>query len=53
MENMDFDLRSIQEARELCRYGSIAAGRIAKYTEEQIDKILRSMVKAQNLPRWL
>ncbi len=46
MENMDFDLRSIQEARELCRYGSIAAGRIAKYTEEQIDKILRSMVKA-------
>lgn len=46
MENMDFDLRSIQEARELCKYGSVAAGRIAKYTEEQIDRILRSMVKA-------
>lgn len=45
MENMDFDLRSIQEARDLCRYGAIAAERIGKYTEEQIDRILRNMVK--------
>lgn len=45
MDNMDFDLRSIQDARDLCKYGSVAAERIAKYTEEQIDKILRNMVK--------
>ncbi len=45
MENIDFDLQSIQEARDLCRYGSIAAERLAKYTEDQIDKILRNMVK--------
>lgn len=45
MDNMDFDLRSIQEARDLCRYGSVAADRIAKYSEEQIDKILRNMAK--------
>lgn len=45
MDNMDFDLRSIQEARDLCKYGSVAAERIAKYTEEQIDKILRNMVR--------
>ena len=45
MDNIDFDLRSIQEARDLCKYGSIAAERIAKYTEEQIDRILRNMVK--------
>ncbi|MGN0293090.1 MAG: acetaldehyde dehydrogenase (acetylating) [Lachnospiraceae bacterium] len=45
MENLDFDLRSVQEARDLCRYGAIAAAQIAKYTEEQIDKILRNMVK--------
>ena len=33
MDNMDFDLRSVQEARDLCRYGAVAAERIAKYTE--------------------
>ena len=46
MDNMDLDLRSIQEARDLCKYGSAAAERIAKYSEDQIDKILQNMVRA-------
>lgn len=45
MENFDKDLRSIQEARNLARLGKVAADKIADYTEEQIDKILRNMVK--------
>jgi acetaldehyde dehydrogenase (acetylating) len=45
MENFDKDLRSIQEARDLARLGKVAANKIADYTEEQIDKILRNMVK--------
>lgn len=46
MENFDFDLRSIQEARNLARQGGIAAKIMASYSEEQIDKILKSMVEA-------
>lgn len=46
MENFDNDLRSIQEARNLAHLGKIATEKIAAYTEEQIDKILRNMVKA-------
>lgn len=45
MEHMDYDLRSIQEVRDLTRLGQIATEQIATYTEEQIDKILRNMVK--------
>lgn len=45
MENIDRDLRSVQEARDLARLGKIAANQIADYTEEQIDKILCSMVR--------
>ncbi|MBS5823099.1 MAG: acetaldehyde dehydrogenase (acetylating) [Clostridium argentinense] len=45
MENFDKDLRSIQEARNLARLGKIAADKIADYTEEQIDKIIRNMVR--------
>jgi acetaldehyde dehydrogenase (acetylating) len=45
MENIDYDLRSIQEARELARKGKVAANEIANYNEEQIDKILKNMVK--------
>ncbi|WP_411682196.1 acetaldehyde dehydrogenase (acetylating) [Clostridium thailandense] len=45
MENFDKDLRSIQEARNLARLGKVAANKIADYTEEQIDKILRNMVR--------
>lgn len=46
MENFDYDLRSIQEARDLARCGEAASKTIAKYTDEQIDAILRSMAKA-------
>lgn len=45
MENIDYDLRSIQEARELARKGKIAANEIANYNEEQIDRILKNMVR--------
>lgn len=45
MENIDHDLKSIQEARNLARLGKIAADQIADYTEEQIDRIIRNMVK--------
>ena len=45
MENFDYDLRSVQEARDLARLGKIATEKIATYTEEQIDRILRNMVK--------
>ena len=46
MENFDYDLRSIQEARDLARSGEAAAKAIARFSEEQIDAILRSMAKA-------
>ncbi len=45
MENMDYDLRSVQEARELVRAGKIATEQIATYSEEQIDRILCNMVR--------
>lgn len=45
MENIDYDLRSVQEARNLACLGKIAADQIADYTEEQIDKILCNMVR--------
>lgn len=45
MENMDYDLRSVQEVRDLARLGQIATEQIANYTEEQIDKIIRNMVR--------
>lgn len=45
MENIDYDLRSVQEARNLARLGKIAATEISDYTQEQIDRILCNMVK--------
>jgi acetaldehyde dehydrogenase (acetylating) len=45
LENIDIDLRSVQEARNLARLGKIAAVQIADYTEEQINRILQSMVR--------
>lgn len=45
MENFDYDLRSIQEVRDLARLGKVATEQIATYTEEQIDKILCNMVR--------
>ena len=46
MENFDYDLRSIQEVRNLAKFGKTATDQIAEFTEEQIDRILRNMVKA-------
>ncbi len=45
MENFDYDLRSVQEVRNLARLGKIATEKFATYTEEQVDKILRNMVR--------
>ena len=45
MENMDYDLRSVQEVRDMARLGQIATEQIATYTEEQIDRILVNMVR--------
>lgn len=45
MENFDYDLRSVQEVRNLARAGKIASERIADYSEAQIDSILCNMVK--------
>ncbi|MBU3145255.1 acetaldehyde dehydrogenase (acetylating) [Clostridium sp. CF012] len=45
MDKMDYDLRSVQDARNLARLGKIAATEISDYTEEQINKILCNMVR--------
>jgi acetaldehyde dehydrogenase (acetylating) len=45
MENFDYDLQSVQEARNLARLGKIATDKLANYSEEQIDKILQNMVR--------
>ena len=45
MENMDYDLRSVQEVRNLARLGQIATEQIATYNEDQIDRIIRNMVR--------
>lgn len=46
MGHFDYDLRSVQEVRNLARLGKIATEKLATYTEEQIDRILRNMVRA-------
>ena len=38
MENFDYDLQSVQEARNLARLGKIATDKLADYTEEQIEQ---------------
>lgn len=45
MENFDYDLRSIQETRNLARQGQLATDKLLDYTDEQIDRILRNMVR--------
>lgn len=44
-EHIDYDLRSVQEARNLARLGQIATEQILEYTEEQIDRIIKNMAK--------
>lgn len=43
---LDKDLRSIQEARELARAGGEATKCLESFTEEQIDRIIKSMAEA-------
>lgn len=45
MQNFDYDLRSVQEVRDLVRLGKSASLQIADYSEEKIDRILCNMVK--------
>ena len=45
MEEMDLDLKSVQEVRNLARLGKAAADQMVDFTQEQIDKILCNMVK--------
>jgi acetaldehyde dehydrogenase (acetylating) len=44
--SIDYDLRSVQEARDLARFGAKASEEISTFTERQIDAILRSMVQS-------
>lgn len=46
MAEFDFDLKSIQAARDLCRKGSVAAKQIKNYTYEQIDRIIYAVMEA-------
>jgi acetaldehyde dehydrogenase (acetylating) len=51
---LDYDLSSIQEARELARRAKTAQEAFSGYGEEQIDKILQAMVKkVQENAEWL
>lgn len=45
MQNIDYDLRSVQEVRDLARLGQIATEKIANYNEEQIERIIKNMVR--------
>lgn len=42
---MDYDLMSVQEVRNLARQGQVATEQIAKYSQEQVDRIVLNMVK--------
>lgn len=54
MVALDYDLSSIQEARDLARKAQEAHKKFAKYTEQDIDKILNVMVKAvEDNAQWL
>ncbi|WP_232699602.1 acetaldehyde dehydrogenase (acetylating) [Brevibacillus daliensis] len=45
MENYDYDIQSVHEARVLARTGKAAANILAGYDAEQIDKIVQNMVR--------
>ncbi|WP_448983577.1 acetaldehyde dehydrogenase (acetylating) [Olsenella uli] len=45
MQEYDYDLQSVQAARDLARKGQVAANQIANYSAEQIDRILCAMVE--------
>lgn len=45
MVTFDFDLQSVQEARNLARQAKLAQTELAKFNNEQIEKIICNMVK--------
>jgi acetaldehyde dehydrogenase (acetylating) len=45
-KGFDYDLRSVQEVRDLARLGNKAQEQIASFSEKRIDTILKSMVRA-------
>lgn len=45
MKEFDFDLQSIQHTRDLARKGKAAQQKLAKYSKEQIEKIICNMVR--------
>ncbi len=45
MLNFDYDLQSVQETRNLARQAKQAQTELAQFNSEQIDKIIRNMVK--------
>ncbi len=45
MGNFDYDLQSVQETRNLARQAKLAQTQLAKFNCEQIDRIIRNMVK--------
>ncbi|MBP2662684.1 MAG: acetaldehyde dehydrogenase [Firmicutes bacterium] len=45
MEKFDYDLESVQATRNLARQAKMAQTQLAKFNCEQIDKIIRNMVK--------
>lgn len=49
MSEFDFDLKSIQAARDLARRGKIASQQIKDFSFEQIDKIIRAIAEAGEL----
>lgn len=48
----DKDLESIQRARDLARRGKIAAAKMAEYTQEQVECILKNMVRVAEENRF-
>lgn len=45
MLNFDYDLQSVQETRHLARQAKQAQTELAQFNSEQIDQIIRNMVK--------
>ena len=50
--DMDRDLRSIQEVRNMVRLGQIATEQIATYSQEQIDRI-NALARKSKTPEGL
>ena len=45
MGNFDYDLQTMQEARNVVRQANEAEEQFCRFTNEQVDKILQNMVR--------